>query len=191
MGDPKRQRKKYETPRHPWREAVLAEELTLIGKYGLRNKRELWIHKTTLRKMRDMARSALGMSPEKRAKLEDELLRRLRRLNLVAEDSRIDDVLDLGVEDILNRRLQSQVYRFGLAKSPHQARQLITHGHISVGGKIITSPGYLVTREEEAAIEYGPGSSLSNLDHPLRRMMTSPPLTSAEESKSSGGKLSE
>ncbi|MFQ5762287.1 MAG: 30S ribosomal protein S4 [Candidatus Bathyarchaeia archaeon] len=189
MGDPKRQRKKYETPRHPWREAVLAEELTLIGKYGLRNKRELWVHKTTLRKMRDMARSALGMSSEKRAKLEGELLRRLQRLNLVAENPRIDDVLDLGVEDILDRRLQSRVYRLGLAQSPHQARQLITHGHIAVSGKIITSPGYLVTREEEAAIEYGPGSSIGSSDHPLRRLLTaavSPSPTSAEESKSSG-----
>jgi len=46
MGDPKKQRKKYETPRFAWRTDILQEELKLLGQYGLRNKHELWLHKT-------------------------------------------------------------------------------------------------------------------------------------------------
>jgi len=52
MGDPKKQRRKYETPRFPWRTDTLQKELNLIGQYGLRNKRELWRHETALSKFR-------------------------------------------------------------------------------------------------------------------------------------------
>ena len=52
MGDPKRPRKKYETPRNPWREDRLREELVLVGEYGLRNKRELWRAASILRRYR-------------------------------------------------------------------------------------------------------------------------------------------
>jgi hypothetical protein len=42
MGDPKKQRKKFDTPRFRWRKDVLQEELKLLGQFGLRNKHELW-----------------------------------------------------------------------------------------------------------------------------------------------------
>ncbi|MEM3737698.1 MAG: 30S ribosomal protein S4 [Candidatus Bathyarchaeia archaeon] len=169
MGDPKRQRRKFGTPRHPWREGVLAEELNLVGLYGLRNKRELWRHKTELTRYRNIARSLLGMPPEKRQRLENELLTKLNRLGLVKENSTAEDVLDLTVQNILDRRLQTMVYRAGLAKTPHQARQLITHRHIAIGGRMVTSPSYLVSREEEELVGYSPYSPLNSPEHPLRR----------------------
>ncbi len=52
----------------------------------------------------------------------------------------------------MERRLQSLVHRKGLAKSPKQARQLVVHGHIRVGGRRITSPSYLVPVEQEETI---------------------------------------
>ena len=42
MGDPRRPRRTYSTPRSPWRSDQLAQELYLVGSYGLRNKRELY-----------------------------------------------------------------------------------------------------------------------------------------------------
>ena len=42
MGDPKRLRKKYETPSHPWEEERIKRETELMKKYGLKNKREIW-----------------------------------------------------------------------------------------------------------------------------------------------------
>lgn len=168
MGDPKKQRKKYETPRHPWRGDVLAEELKLLGQYGLRNKRELWRVKALLTKYRTMARSLLGMPAERRAKVEKELLGKLKRVGVVGENATVDEVLDLRVEDFLERRLQTQVYRLGLAKTIYQARQLIVHGHIAVEGVKITSPGYMVKRGEEDRISYSLDSPLQNPDHPLR-----------------------
>jgi len=173
LGDPKKPRKKYKTPRHPWQVDVLAEELKLVGLYGLRNKRELWKAKTMLSKYRHIARSLLGKPPEERIKLESELVSKLYRLGLVEKEASCLDVLDLKVEDILERRLQTVVYRLGLAKTPAQARQLITHGHISIGGRKVTSPGYLVQRGEESQISYSLDSPLNNKEHPLRLALTS------------------
>ncbi len=180
MGDPKKPKKKYETPRFPWRSDILQNELVLLGQYGLRNKRELWRHKTMLSKFRGIARSILSMPVEKRAKLESELLGRLKRLGILPETAVLDDVLDMTVEDILERRLQTIVFRKGLAKTPYQARQLITHGHIAINGRKVLSPSYLVTKEEEKNITYAPTSPLNNPEHPLR-------LTIESASKTGGG----
>lgn len=168
MGDPKKQRRKYETPRFPWRTDTIQMELKLLGQYGLRNKRELWRHKTMLSKFRGIARSLLGMPMSQRRKLEKQLLNRLQRLGILSKKAVLDEVLDLSLEDVLERRLQTLVFRKSLAKSIYQARQLITHGHIAIEGKRISSPSYLVLRDEEPTITYAPTSPLSAPNHPLK-----------------------
>ena len=166
MGDPKRPRKKYKTPRHPWRADVLMAELKLMGEYGLRNKRELWRAKTMVSNFRRIARSLLSQPPEVRRAREEELLNKLYRLGLLDEGAELDHVLDLTVEHLLERRLQTLVWRKGLAKSPYQARQLIVHGHIAIGGRRVYSPGYLVRREEEDLISYAPTSPFAHGKRP-------------------------
>jgi len=158
VGDPKKPRKKWEGPRHPWRKEVLAEELQLLGTYGLRNKRELWRAKTIVRKIRHQARALLAMPKEQRESIEKALLNRLYKMGLINEGSTLENVLDLRVEDLLERRLQTIVYRKGLARTIYQARQLIVHGHIAIAGRRVTSPGYIVSREEEELIDYAPTS---------------------------------
>jgi len=169
MGDPKKQRKKHETPRFPWRTDTLQTELRLLGQYGLRNKRELWRHETTLSRFREIARSLLGTPTEQRQKPETQLLHRLSRLGMLPETAVLDDVLDLTIEDMLERRLQTIVFSKGLAQSIHQARQLVTHGHIAIHGQRVPSPSYLVPKNEEAEITYAPTSNLTNPNHPIRQ----------------------
>jgi len=168
MGDPKRQKKKYEPPKFPWRTDILEGELRLLGEYGLRNKRELWRHRTFVSNFRANARSLLGVPSTDRAEREKQLLERLKRLGILSEEAILDNVLDLSIEEILERRLQTIIFRRGLAKSPSQARQLITHGHIAIRDRKIFSPSYLVRRDEEDQITYASTSPLSSLDHPLR-----------------------
>jgi len=168
MGDPKKPKKKYETPRFPWRSDVLESELRLLGEYGLRNKRELWRHRTMLSKFRGIARSLLGMPMSRRRILERELMDKLKRLGILSEDAVLDDVLDLTVESILERRLQTIVFRKGLAKTIHQSRQLITHGHIAIDGRKVFSPSYIVPKNEEDKVDYAPTSPLANPEHPIR-----------------------
>jgi small subunit ribosomal protein S4 len=181
MGDPKKQRKKYETPRFPWRTDILQEELRLLGQYGLRNKHELWRHETMLSKFRGIARSLIGKSQNERGKMERELLSKLKKLGILHETAVLDDVLDLTIEDILERRLQTLVFRKGLAKTIHQARQLITHGHIVIGKQKVTVPSYLVSKDEEGQIAYAPKSVVANPGHPLRQTIT---VTTSSSTKS-------
>lgn len=169
MGDPKKQRKKYATPRFPWRTDILQDELKLLGQYGLRNKHELWRHKTSLSKFRSIARSLIGKSLEERKEMEEELLARLKKLGVLHETAVLDNVLDLTIEDLLERRFQTVVFRKGLAKTTHQARQLITHGHMTIGKRRVTVPSYLVTKDDENQITYTPKSSLANPSHPMRQ----------------------
>jgi len=172
MGDPKKQRKKFETPRFRWRKDILQEELKLIGQYGLRNKHELWRHKTALSKARGIARSLIGKTPEERTKMENELLARLKKLGILAETAVLDNVLDLAIEDLLERRLQTIVFRKGLARTIFQSRQLITHGHINIGNRRVTVPSYTVSKEEEEQVMYSPQSELAKEAHPLRQALT-------------------
>ncbi|MGA2971843.1 MAG: 30S ribosomal protein S4 [Candidatus Bathyarchaeia archaeon] len=171
MGDPKRQRKTYETPRHPWRRDQLELELRLMGEYGLRNKRELWRYKTILSQVRGIARSLLGSTGETRERLEREYLLKLSRDGVLSESANIDEVLDLEIRDLLDRRLQTMVFKRGLAKTPFQARQLVSHGHISVAGKVVSVPGYMVKRDEEEKLKFFSHSPLSKADHPVRKVI--------------------
>jgi small subunit ribosomal protein S4 len=171
MGDPKRQRRKFETPRFPWRKDILDEELKLLGTFGLRNKHELWRHETQLSKFRGIARSLIGRPPEERMRMENELLTRLKKLGVLSETAVLDDVLDLSIEDILERRLQTMVFRKNLTKTIHQARQLVTHGHITLDNRRVTVPGYIVTREQEKTLTYALQSQFANAAHPTRQAM--------------------
>ena len=168
MGGIRKQRKKYESPGHPWQRARLAEELVFVGEYGLRNKRELWRHRTMLARFRSTARDLLALPTEARGEREAQLLGRLHRLGLLEKNARLDDVLDLTVRDILERRLQTQVWRQGLAKTVHHARQLVVHGHIALNGRRVTSPGMLLYRGQEQALEYALGSPYQSPNHPER-----------------------
>ncbi len=172
MGDPRKARKSYATPRHPWRKEQLEEELHLLGEYGLRNKKELRHHETSLSKIRGIARTLLGATEEQRAQLERQYLKSMARMGILPESASVDNILDLNVRDLMERRLQTIVFRAGLAKSVHQARQFVTHGHISVAGDVVSVPSYIVKRDEESRIAFHQGSTLSNAQHPARAAPT-------------------
>jgi len=188
MGDPKKQRKKYDTPRFPWRTDIMQGELKLIGEYGLRNKHELWRQETLLSKFRSTARTLIGESSEGRKKMEDELLARLKKLGILDEMAVLDNVLDLTIEDFLERRFETIVFRKGLAKTMQQSRQLIGHGHITIGNRRVTTPGYIVAKAEDSQIVYTPKSSIANPAHPLRQTVAVAPAaqTASGRSRSEG-----
>jgi small subunit ribosomal protein S4 len=53
---------------------------------------------------------------------------------------------------LLERRLDSMVYRLGFASSLAQARQVVRHGHIEVDGKAVTVPSYLLNVGEMVSV---------------------------------------
>lgn len=166
MGGIRKTKKKYVVPGHPWQKTRLAEELIYVGEYGLRNKRELWKHHTLMARLRGTARDLVALSAEERGVREAQLVGRLSRLALIDEHSQIDDILDLTIRDLLERRLQTQVMRQGLAKTMHHARQLIVHGHIILEGHRVTSPGMLLYRDQEKQLKYAVDSPYRQPSHP-------------------------
>jgi small subunit ribosomal protein S4 len=146
----KRSRKKYEKPKRPWDKAGIEKEGEILKKFGLRKKRELWMANAILRKYRRMARDLAARKDREKEKV---LIEKLKHDGVLREGSALDDVLALTVEDILERRLQTIVYRKGLANSPKHSRQLIVHGHVKINGRKINYPSYMVSKEEEDKIE--------------------------------------
>jgi len=171
MGDPKKKKKTYTTPRVPYNTEMFMDELKLLGAYGLRNKHELWRAKTELSSLRRRARGLLAQTATEREKQEKELIGKLHKMGLVQPNGTLDDILTLSIEDLMERRLQTFIFRKGMAKSLWQARQLISHGHISINGAEMKVPSYHVLIEDEKTIEYTDVSPYSNKDHPLRREM--------------------
>ena len=169
MGDPKFPSKHYNTPSHPWQKVRIDVERTLIHQYGLKNKREIWKANTKIRSMRRQARKLTASSGDEQAQKEKGLLlSKLNRIGLLEQDSGLEDVLRMTAENILDRRLQTQVYLQGLASTAKQSRQLIIHGHISVDGAVTRVPGMIVTRLQEKNISYAPSSALNSDLHPVR-----------------------
>ncbi|MGC8993346.1 MAG: 30S ribosomal protein S4 [Candidatus Aenigmatarchaeota archaeon] len=145
----KRFRKKYKKPRRPWDKALLEEERKIIKEFGLRRKKELWRAKEELRRYRRLARELNARKDKEKERI---LLQKLYSLGLLPQNATLDDVLSLTVKDILNRRLQTIVWKKGLANTIKQARQFIVHGHVRVNGRRVVYPSYLVKRDEEDKI---------------------------------------
>jgi small subunit ribosomal protein S9e len=132
-------------------------ELKIVGEYGLRNKREVWRVQLTLSKIRRAARELLTLDEKdpKRLFEGNALIRRLVRIGVLDESRmKLDYVLALRVEDFLERRLQTCVYKLGLAKSIHHARVLIKQRHIRVGKQIVNVPSYMVRLDSQKHIDF-------------------------------------
>ncbi len=168
MGDPKRLKKKYDTPLHPWEAKRLEEEKILINDYGLKKKKEIWKASSALRRIKEQAKKLIAADTEQAKKEEKQLLDKLVGLNLLGKDEKIDDVLGIDLKKLLDRRLQSIVFKKGLANGVKQARQFITHKHIMIGDTIVNKPSYLVKKDKESKICFNPTSNLSKIDHPER-----------------------
>ena len=164
MGDPKFSRSKTQTPTHPWRQARIDEEHALKEKYGLKNTggmREIWRERTSLRRYRNQAMKLIGRvdtSEGHFAKEKEQLISSLTRKGLLPEGASVGDVLQIDIDQMLSRRLQSVVYRRGLAPTMRSSRQLIMHGHISIGEQKMTVPGYHILKEEEELLQYNSNS---------------------------------
>ena len=153
MGDPRRQRKKFATPMHPWQKERIESERQILKDYGLKRKNEIWKMDSLLRKFLGRAKTIIALRTAQSEVEKKQLLGRLTRLGLLKQDAKVEDVLNLTLKDVMNRRLQTLVVRKQLARTMTQARQFITHENVSVGARKITRPSYLVAVDEENHIK--------------------------------------
>jgi small subunit ribosomal protein S9e len=149
--------KTAKAPRRPFEKARLDSELRLVGEYGLKNKREIWRVMYALSKIRSAARYLLTLDEdnETRQFQGQALLRKLVRLGLLNDTERkLDYALAMTAEKMLERRLQTKVFKSGLAKTIHHARVMIRQRHIRVGKQLCNSPSFLVRVDSEKHIDY-------------------------------------
>ncbi len=135
-----------------WNKQRIEEEHKLRDDYGLKNLSELWKAASEIRRIRRHIRDVLS------GNLSDsvgrDIIARLAKEGIVGENATFDDILVIKPESVLERRLQTVVYRKGLAKTLKQSRQLIAHGFIAINGRRVKSPGYIVKKLDEGVISY-------------------------------------
>lgn len=158
MGDPKKIRKKYTKPQHPWQRIRIEEEKPLVKEFGVKNKKEIWKMEALLRSFMGQAKKLVIATTAQDLIEKQNLVKKLQRYGFLGADARIDQILGITLRDIMNKRLQTLVYKKGLAQTIQQARQMITHKHIVVAGRKVSSPSYVVPVEEEATILFAPRS---------------------------------
>ncbi len=156
----KKQIRKFERPLRPWDRTRLESEKKIRQDYGLRRKQEIWRAEAILRNFRRLARE---LRAEKSKDKENILLGKLQKLGLINTNANLDDVLGLSIQNILDRRLQTIVYKKGLANSPRQARQFIVHGHIVLDGRRTRFPSTLITKDVEEKIKFHDKSRMKEL----------------------------
>ena len=153
MGDTKNFRRVWKKPKRPFNFDLKMEELKILGTFGLKTKRELWKARTELSRVRNQARSLLALRQEIREEKEPILMNSLSRVGYVESDATLDDVLNLEINDLLARRLQTIVQKKFYFTTPYQARQAVSHGHVLIGDKVVNIPSYLVNVDEEEKVK--------------------------------------
>jgi small subunit ribosomal protein S4 len=191
MGDPRKHRKKYETPVHPWQKARIVEEIKLLKEYGLKNKKEIWKFTSFLKKYKDQAKKLIAMQGSQADIERKQMMDKLKSLGLITPGNEtFDAIFSLQIKDVLDRMLQTVLVRKTLARSNKQARQFIVHGHVMIDNKKITSPRYLVLIKEESLINFAVASSLYSSDHPERKQPdTKQKVLKKNEAKSTAKKV--
>lgn len=154
MGDPRKPRKQYERPRRLWDKQRIENDSKLVEEYGLKNMRELWKSQSWIRIKRQNARKLLALPIEEKEGKEKELIGSLQKVGILRDNATLDDVLSLTVKDALERRIQTMVWRKGLANTAKQARQFIVHGHISLNGRKADRPSQVVPKIMEGSINW-------------------------------------
>ena len=183
MGAPKKQRKKYSTASHPWQKEVIEEELILLKEYGLKNKTEIYKMKSILKGFANQAKNLITSKTKQAEKEKIALLNKLYNLGLIAKAENVDVILDLNLNNVMDRRLQTIIYKKAMARSINQARQFIVHEHVALGDKIITRPSYIVPVKEENLISFVSTSKFANPEHPERIILIKKPKKQKKDDK--------
>ncbi|XP_043845113.1 40S ribosomal protein S9-like [Dromiciops gliroides] len=139
----------------PFKKLQLDQELKLISKYRLPNKREVWPVKFTLAKICKVPWELLTLEEKDLQHLFEGNALLWRLVHILDEGKmKLDYILGLKIEDFLEWRLQMQVFKLGLAKSIHHTWVLIFQRHIRVKKQVVNIPSFIVRLESQNHIDF-------------------------------------
>ncbi len=141
-----RKKKLYVRPKKLYEKKRIENENFLLQKYALKNKREVWKSLAKVNYFRSRAKSLARSSLDE----QKNLFLKLNNIGIPANS--IAEVLALKLEDILERRLPTIVFKKGMSSTVKQARQLVVHKKILINGRVVNVPSYLVLVSEESSL---------------------------------------
>jgi small subunit ribosomal protein S4 len=107
---------------------------------------------------RKMSEYGLQLREKQKAKFIYGVLEKPFR-NYYTKASRMKGTVGSNLMTLLERRLDNVVFRLGLARTRMEARQMVDHKHITVNGKCINIPSYLVSVGDVIAVKESAQSS--------------------------------
>ncbi len=169
MGLPIRHKTKAVSHKKKWDKNTIVEEAVFVSDYALKNKKEIRKAEALLSKLKTIAKNFNKTTETKASTGAAQFVAKIKAqgyLNVEAES--LDEVLDITLRELFERRLSTVVYKAGLAKTPGQARQFVVHGHVTVNGEIVTAPSYPTTVKDAETVAFIGSSTLADEAHPER-----------------------
>ncbi len=171
MGSVVKHRKKYVSHKKRWDKKTIVDEAVLVNDYALKNKTEIRRVELEISKLKKIAKSLNRTVESKSSDVAKNFINKLKGLGYLNVDaSSLDEVLDIKLRNILERRLSNVLYKAKLARTPIQARQFVVHRHVTVNGKLVDSPSYIVPLALESTVTFLENSTLADENHPERKL---------------------
>lgn len=171
MGGLVKHRKKYVSHKKRWDKKVIVDEAVLVNDYALKNKREIRKVELEISKIKKIAKELNRTTQTKESDTAKNFIEKLKNNGyLNADATSLDEVLDIKLRNLLERRLTNIVYKAKLARTPVQARQFVVHRHITVNGQLIDSPSFMVPLNLEHTVSFVQNSTLFDENHPERKL---------------------
>ena len=130
---------------------------------------------------------AIQLAEKQKAKYLYGILERQFR-NLFSKASRKDGITGENLLQLLESRLDNVVYRLGIAPTRRSARQLVSHKHITVNGKLVNIPSFNVKEGDMIAVREK-SKSLSSIAESISRQSSNRFKWLEWDDKSLSGKL--
>lgn len=190
MGLPIRHKTKAVSHKKKWDKNTIVSEAVFVTDYALKNKKEIRKAEALVSKLKTIAKNFNKTTETKTSAGAVQFVDKLKTQGyLNVEATSLDEVLEITLRELFERRLSSVVYKAGLAKTPGQARQFVVHGHVAVNGQIVTAPSYPVSVKDAETIAFVGSSSLADEAHPERN--GAPEAVIVEDSTTEDEKVAE
>ena len=169
MGLPIRHKTKAVSHKKKWDKNTIVEEAVFVTDYALKNKKEIRKAEALLSKLKTIAKDFNKTTETKASAGAAQFVNKIKAQGyLNVEATSLDEVLDVTLRELFERRLSTVVYKAGLARTPGQARQFVVHGHVTVNGEIVTAPSYPTTVKDAETVAFIGSSTLADEAHPER-----------------------